>query len=362
MMKNLFIAFIGTLISYPVLAQLPYDKEYHELYFPQKALKEQKVRSTHVNWEQTISTDQEANYIVAKKRMEVAFNESGLKTYMRYSPIVTNFYGEPSPLGGRDTRYYSYEYDELSRLTELCEEAEYGKYCTYNRFNEAGKLISISYDSGNNNPSTFTFEWNDRGILENVTTYGMEDSKFERFFHHDTEGKLSRINFPNGNHTLFNYAEENDTLTISQNTYFRDSLISTETQKKFISTDQLFYHMKIKPNGDTLFEKRIEYDAYHQITSIYSVDQSERLNYLSRVKNTILDGEPFENMPEIEVLICEISNYYDGELLIKRQIQFKGADGEIDSEVGTIVERIHYEQEPLPATPWKYEEEEMWDR
>lgn len=363
MMMNLPIILLCGMISYQSSAQVPSELEYNKLYFPQEALTEQDIRSAHVTWEQTFETDQEANVVYSKKRMEIAFNQQGLTTYMRYSPLVTNFYGEPSPLGGRDTRFFSFEYDESSRLTGQCEEANYGKHCTYTRYNDAGKVVSISYDAEHNDPITYTFDWDEDGILENVSSYGMEDSKFERFFHHDTEGQLSRINFPNGNHMLFNYVEENDTLTTYHNTYYRDSLISNETQKKFISTGQLFYHMKMKSNGDTLFEKRMEYDVYHQITSIYSFDQSERLNYLSRVKNTILDGEPFENIPEIEVIHCEISNYYEGELLIKRQIQFKGADGEINTESGVIVERIQYDQEPLPSKPWKYEEEEeMWDR
>jgi hypothetical protein len=83
---------------------------------------------------------------------------------------------------------------------------------------------------------------------------------------------------------------------------------------------------------------------------------------LEKTTNNVVDGVPFEKIPETEELICSITNSYKNNLLTKRVIVFPGKDGTIDSEIGVISELIQYDQKPLPARPWKYEEEELWDR
>lgn len=370
MLKVVTLTIFCACISGICFTQTSLIPEYDEIYFPGETLKNNKIRSAHVLLEQRINSENGEDYVLSKKRVETEFDKNGLLTYKRNSPLITDYYfGELTPLGGRDTRYYSFVYDDDLRLTEVCSNYNYGTSCVRTKFNEMGKRTSLSYDFDDSDPVMYNFTWSEDGILENVSVFGTNGRKPNQFYGMDTEGKLQRVNYTDGTHLLYSYVDENDTATTYISHYREDSLLTQITQKKFISTDQLFYERKSQGRGEvTLYLKEIEYDEQHQMTRYYFKDDYERIKFHSRNQNTIVDGYPLENEPQTFERMCTVENEYQNGLLIKRTFLFfdkHSNDDEVfyeNKEIGTIIERITYEKKPLPSRPWEYEEDEIWDR
>ncbi|GAB5416673.1 MAG: hypothetical protein Crog4KO_21620 [Crocinitomicaceae bacterium] len=233
-------------------------------------------------------------------------------------------------------------------------EVDFGKVCEHFRYDENGNLISLANDGDFIDPVSYTFDWGHDGILENVSSFGVDKNK-EKIFGLDTEGKLSRVNHPDGTHTLYGYANENDTATTYISHCYLDSTLSSIKERKYISTGQLFYESKVMANNDTVYEKIIRYDEHHNIRAFYYVNDEKRLKFLKQNENNVVDGLPFEAIPKTEIVVCLILNEYDDNLLSQRTITFIKPDGRVDEKYGYIREYINYDKKPLKEKPWKFE-------
>ncbi len=355
----LFVSCIGT-----IQAQDAGFAVIDDFHFSPELLASKGIRSVRVHWEMTQSDDYEGDFTYTKERMEMDFDKTGNLVYRRFTPVITSFYGEPSPLGGRRTRYESFEFNTENRLKSSCEEYNFGLICEHFAYDELGQKISRSLDGDNVIPLTYIFQWKN-GIMESANSHGQErNTSIKHYF--NEQGEVSKIAYANQRYSLYNYESDDSTQTQYIAHYEKDSMLHKTIIKKTRATGQLLLNLKINANYDTVNMTKATYDCFGNVQTVDFFSQEARLDYISKgaSNNGIVDGVPMYEgpMPEVQISHFTFSNSYENGLLVERTLVATDASGKINKEVSTITEKITYETQPLPARPWKPLKEENWDR
>lgn len=312
-----------------LLTTIRYDSE---------ALAKQGYLSAHGYIEKTsIDYHNEPNVYV-NKVFETAFNESGYVIYSRKCKLSNLNH----TFGSTYLYYEKSTYNDSGKKTRYAYKSRYLDYCYEYTYNAENRVVTEKSFYNNELDDSIYFTWvND--VLISHTYVDFTNSDYVPHFQFDDQARLVKSNYNSGYSIEYKYQQTDSTLTVQTFIYKADSLVQ---QKVSIQThDNLLKYSLMISGSDTLFQLRLTYDRYSNITSlIYDKfpDQSEK-EYQSE--------NPDRPIPQKRIFKAFFENNYHQGLMYSRSILLYGYDAPPGVE-RKYLQRIHYEVIPLAYQSW----------